>query len=128
MINIKQLRSFGFIWAFIFALIAFYPIIDGRKIKFWALYGSILFILISLTYPKLYEKTYFYQGWLKFGEFMGKINSKIIIFILFFLVFFPMGILLKIFRKDLLAKKLDKSAKSYFIDRQKQPEGMENQF
>ena len=128
MIKTKQLKSFGFIWAFILAIIAIYPFLKGEEIKFWALYAAALFIIISFLYPRLYEKTYFYQSWLKFGDFMEKINSKIIIFILFFVIFFPIGIVLKIFHQDLLRKKIDKSAESYFINREKQPEEMENQF
>ena len=128
MVKTKQLKSFGFIWSLIFAAIAIYPFLKGEEIKFWALLVSVSFIIISLLYPKLYEKTHFYQSWLRLGDFMGKINSKIIIFILFFAIFLPTGIVLKIFRKDLLAKKIDKSAQSYFINREKQPENMENQF
>ncbi len=128
MINKKQLRSFGLIWAFIFLLFATLPFLKGDELKLMPLYISIAFVAISLLFPKFYEKIYFYQTWIKFGEIIGKINSKIIIFLLFYIIFLPIGILLKIFRKDLLKKRIDKSAKSYFIDREKQPEAMENQF
>lgn len=59
---------------------------------------------------------------------MGKINSKIIIFILFYFIFLPIGLVFKILKKDLLKKKLDKSSNSYFIDRVTQPGDMKNQF
>jgi len=122
------LRTFGLIWSFIFFVIAVYPIIKGGSLRDWAFCVSLGFLGVSLIYPRLYKISYFYQSWIKFGDFIGKINSKIIILVLFYLVFLPIGILLKICRKDLLGKKINQSAKSYFIDREKQPEAMENQF
>ncbi len=124
----KQLRSFGFIWAFIFLGIALYPLLKEAPLRLWSLYIAIGFTVISITFPLFYQKIYFYQGWIKFGNVVGNINSKIIIFILFYVIFLPMGILLKIFRKDLLKKRIDKSAKSYFLDRKDQPKEMQNQF
>lgn len=128
MIQDKQLRTFGLIWAFIFFAIGFYPYFKDAALRIWSLYVSGGFLILSLIFPKIYTKIYFYQAWIKFGDVIGKINSKIIIFLLFYVIFLPIGIILKIFRKDLLGKRIDEGAKSYFIDREKQPEGMENQF
>ena len=49
-------------------------------------------------------------------------------FILYFCIFTPVSIFLKILGKDLLDKKIDKSQNSYWIERKKQPESMKNQF
>jgi hypothetical protein len=124
----KELRNFGLIWAFIFCIIALFPLLGSNKIALWALYVSGIFVLLSLLFPQIYQKTYFYQGWIKLGGFLGLINSKIIILFLFYAVFLPIGLILKIFKKDLLRKKLDKSASSYFIDRNYSPQDMKNQF
>jgi len=124
----KSLAKFGLIWTSIFFIIAIYPILKGDNLKIWALAIAIAFLTISLLYPQLYKTTHFYQNWIKFGEIIGKINSKIIIFILFYFIFLPIGILLKLFKKDLLNKKIDKSATTYFIDRKYQPIEMNNQF
>ena len=124
----KSLKTFGLIWSLIFFTIAAYPILKSGDLRVWALAVSIVFLAISLLYPKLYQITHFYQSWIKFGEFIGKINSKIIIFILFYFLFLPMGIILKLLKKDLLKKQIDQSAISYFIDRKDQPKNMENQF
>lgn len=124
----NSLRTFGLIWTGIFFTLAMFPAVKGNGVKFLPLYISFGFLAISLIYPRLFEITQFYQKWIKFGDFIGKINSKLIIFVLFYAIFLPIGLILKIFRKDLLGKKIDGTAKSYFIDRKKQPEGMENQF
>ncbi len=112
----KELKNFGLIWSTIFLIIASMPLLKGLEIRFWALYVSIIFVATAFFYPKIYHKIRFYQTWIRFGNFIGKINSKIIISILFYGLFVPTGLVLKILRKDLLLKKLDKSLTSYFID------------
>lgn len=123
MIEKKSLRAFGLIWAFILGIIGYFY--DNNTILF-AL--SFCFVISSILFPEIYVKIRIYQGWIKIGNFIGHINSKIIIFILFFFLFTPIGILLKIFKKDLLKKKLDKNKKSYFEKRVTQPGTMINQF
>ena len=73
-------------------------------------------------------KTHILQRWIQFGNLIGKINYTIIIFFLFFFIFTPMAILLKIFGKDLLNKKLDKNCESYFKPRTAPLSDMKNQF
>ena len=126
--NKKQLRDFGLIWSLIFFLIAFYPLLNDEKLKLWAIVVALCFLIVSLTFPSFYEKIHFYQAWIKVGNFIGKINSKIIIFILFYFIFFPIGVVLKILKKDLLNKKINKATNTYFVDRKLQPTNMKNQF
>ncbi len=49
-------------------------------------------------------------------------------FILYFGIFTPVSLVLKILGKDLLKKKMDKQGSSYWIDRETQPQSMKNQF
>lgn len=70
----------------------------------------------------------FYKTWIKFGDFTSEIIAKIIIAILFYVVFTPVSIILKLLNKDLLNKKIDKNAKTYWIERNIQPLSLKNQF
>jgi len=119
----KTLRTFGYIWAAILAVAGY--INDLNPIL---LATSLCFIVSATLFPKIYIKIHIFQCWIKFGNFIGHINLKIIIFALFFFIFTPIGILLKIFRKDLLKKRLDKNKESYFEKRSIQPGIMNNQF
>lgn len=124
----KDLRNFGLIWLVIFFIAAFMPMLKGLDVRLWALFVALAFATTTFSYPEIYSKTRFYQSWTKFGGVIGKINSKIIIGILFYFIFVPIGLVLKILRKDLLSKKLDKSSISYFIDRKADNVDMANQF
>jgi len=123
-----ELRNFGFIWAFVFAIFAFLPLLKHHEIKLWALYISLAFFAVSIFYPQIYQTTKFYPAWIKFGGLIGKLNSKIIIAAMFYLLFFPIGLIIKISGKDLLNKKIDKEKESYFIIENSTNKDMRNQF
>ncbi len=134
----KDLRIFELIWALIFLVIAVYPVYKSfnpdtislesflQISRIWALYISGFFLLVALIFPRLLK--YFYIVWVKFGEFVGGIFSKVILFILFYGLFAPIGIFFRIIRKDLLHRKLNAKANSYWVTRIDEPGSMKNQY
>ncbi len=126
MIKKNDLKTFGLIWAGIFMLIGLAPLIAHHNIRVWALIVSFIFIILSFVKPELL--TQFYKVWMKIGHFIGGIISKVILVILYFFLFTPIAITLRLLGKDLLNKKIDRSQKSYWIEREQQPESMKNQF
>ena len=62
-----------------------------------------------------------------FFNFLEKIVSPIIMGIIFFLVVTPTGLLMKVFRKDVLNLKFNTN-KSYWIEKNDQKSNMKNQF
>ena len=126
--NVKKsdLRTFSLIWAGLFSILSFYPYFFGSGINFYFLSITCIFISISQTRPELLKG--FYKLWIKFGNFMGNVISKVILMVLFFLLFTPVSFALKILRKDLLKKKMDKHLDTYWIERKTQPTSMKKQF
>ena len=116
----KDLKVFAFIWSVIFVIIGTINNIT------WLYYLSIVFIVFGYFNPIIFIN--FYKIWIKIGTFMGSIISKVIMFVLYFGLFTPISVFLKILGKDLLNKKIDKSPNSYWIKRERQPESMKNQF
>ncbi|WP_373073610.1 SxtJ family membrane protein [Sulfurimonas sp.] len=125
-IKIKDIKIFTFIWIAIFATIFFYQLVKYNNFIPIVLVIIISLILTVLFKPVLLSKPY--TLWIKFGEFIGNIMSKIIMSVLYFGLFTPVSILLKIFGKDLLRKKMDKKESTYWISRETQPQSMKNQF
>ena len=82
-------------------------------------------LIISFFFVNLLSKPK--QYWIKFGYFLGKIISPIIISLIYFLVVFPTNIVLKIFRKDILDTKIDYKQKSYWVKKSNDID-MEQQF
>ena len=65
--------------------------------------------------------------WFKFGIFLGKIISPLIMGIIFFLVVTPIGLIMKFLGKDLLNLKYNKG-KTYWIEKKGPKSKMKNQF
>ena len=62
------------------------------------------------------------------GIVLGFFISHIVMFIIYYLAFVTTGLILKLFRKDILDIKIDKNLKSYWKKRQNSNQSMENQF
>jgi uncharacterized membrane protein len=123
-----SLRIFGLIWAAVFTVLAVWPLLKGGDARIWAAAVSAVFVVITIAYPRLFSLTQFYQGWVKLGEVLGFINSRIIMVLMFVVIFVPVGLLFRVMRRDPLHRKPDAQATSYFIKRETQPGSMQRQF
>ena len=125
-INKKQIRIFLLIWSIIFFFIGIYPLFFNLNIKIWSIWLSILFFVISSFKPELGK--YFYIIWVTIGEYLGILISKFIMFIIFFFLFTPISLVLKLLGKDLLNKKIDPNKATYWNHRKMKPQSMKKQF
>ncbi|MGX3044913.1 SxtJ family membrane protein [Helicobacter sp. T3_23-1056] len=128
-ISKKDLHVFLGIWAGIFAVFLGFGIVRHDTIRIWALCGVVISIALLAT-PRVIVP--FYNAWLTFGNIMGFVISRIILAIIFFGIFTPLGIIFRLFKRDILGLKLafhskDKS-QSLFKIRETQPTSMKNQF
>ena len=124
-IKIGSNRSFGIVFFFVFLLIAIYPLINNQDIRLWSLTISIVFLILGIFDSKiLYPLN---KLWFKFGIFLGKIVSPLIMGIIFFLVVTPIGLLMRLLGKDLLNLKFNNN-KSYWIEKDGPKSKMKNQF
>jgi len=124
-VKISSNRSFGIVFFVVFLVIALYPITNNGEVKIWSVIISLIFLLLGLLNSKFL--TPLNKIWFKFGIFLGKIISPLIMGIIFFLVVTPIGILMRLLGKDLLNLKYGKN-KSYWIDKTGPKSKMKNQF
>ena len=124
-IKISSNRSFGVVFFVIFLIISIYPLINNDSIRVWSLIVAIIFLILGLLNSRVL--TPFNILWFKFGLFLGKIVSPIIMGLVFFLVVTPTGIIMRLFNKDLLNLK-KKKTKSYWIIRDNPDTDMKDQF
>ena len=124
-VKISSNRSFGIVFFIVFLSIALYPLIYSEEIKFWSAIISLIFLVLGLFNSKIL--TPLNKLWFKFGIFLAKIISPIIMGIIFFLVVTPIGLIMRLLGKDLLNLKFN-SKKSYWIEKKDQKSNMKNQF
>jgi|TARA_A100001015_G_scaffold71267_1_gene78956 hypothetical protein len=124
-VKISSNRSFGIVFFIVFLLIALYPLINTGEFRSWSLIISFIFLILGILNSKIL--TPFNKLWFKFGIFLGKIVSPIIMGIIFFFVVTPIGVLMRFFGKDLLNLKYNNN-KSYWIEKTGPKSKMKNQF
>tara|TARA_Y200000002_G_scaffold238221_1_gene196836 strand:- start:174 stop:557 length:384 start_codon:yes stop_codon:yes gene_type:complete len=124
-IKIGSNKSFGIVFFIVFFIIALFPLINNSEIRIWAVIISLIFLILGLINSKIL--TPLNKAWFKFGIFLGKIISPLIMGIIFFLVVTPIGMLMKMLKKDLLNLKFNKH-KSYWIEKSEPKSKMKNQF
>ena len=118
-------RNFGIVFFIVFLLIAIYPLINQGEIRVWSVLISLLFLILGIINSKIL--TPLNKVWFKFGIFLGKIISPIVMGLIFFLVVTPIGILMRVLKKDILSLKFNKN-KSYWIEKTELKSKMKNQF
>jgi len=124
-VKISSNRSFGIVFFIVFILIAFYPLINQEEIRIWSVLISLLFLILGIINSKIL--TPLNKVWFKFGIFLGKIISPIVMGLIFFLVVTPIAFLMRILKKDLLNLKFSKN-NSYWIEKTDPKSTMKNQF
>ena len=124
-LKISSNRSFGIVFFIVFILIAFYPLINQEEIRIWSVLISLLFLILGIINSKIL--TPLNKVWFKFGIFLGKIISPIVMGLIFFLVVTPIAFLMRMLNKDLLNLKFSKN-NSYWIEKTDPKSSMKNQF
>ena len=124
-IKISSNRSFGVVFFIVFLLITIYPLFKGNELRIWSLIISFIFLGLGLINSKLL--TPLNKLWFKFGLLLGKFISPLIMGIIFFVVVTPIGIIMRLLKKDLLNLKFN-DQKSYWIKKTGPKSKMKNQF
>jgi hypothetical protein len=124
-IKIGSNKSFGLVFSLIFLLIALWPILNNAEIRIWSFVISVIFLILGLLNSKLLSPLN--KIWFKFGLFLGKLVSPIVLALIFFLVITPIGYILKLFKKDVLSLSFNNN-KSYWLEKKGPKSKMKNQF
>ena len=118
--NTKHLRSFGLMVGGIFALIGIWPALwRGQPLRLWSLLLGGLLMGLALIWPR--SLTQVYRFWMTVGEVLGWINTRIILGVIFYVLFTPMGLLMRLRGKDPMRRTLTPEAESYRVVRQPRP-------
>ena len=127
-IELPSNKKFGYFFALIFALVSTYFFINSM------LSWAILFIFIAIiffitTFLKADLLLPLNKLWMSFGLLLGKIISPLVLGIIFFGIFTPIGFIMRLSGRDELRLKL-KNKTTHWISRteQDQRSSFKNQF
>lgn len=119
-------RSFGLLFAFVFAVIALYPLIDGGAVRLWSIALAAAFGVLALAWPRALKPLN--KVWMGIGKVMHHIVSPVVLGLLYVVAVVPTGLMLRLRGADPLRLKRDAAAKSYWIAREDAPSSFKNQF
>jgi len=125
----NNLRKFGITMGTAFFVVTLIIFIKHRHIAVSSSAISLVFFVSALLIPGYLKPLY--SLWMKFAFILAWVNTRLILFILFYLVFTPIGLVMRIFGVDALDRKIDKNRNSYWKKKEKKdfnPLDYERQF
>ncbi len=109
----STLRRFGFLMsastAFFFG--ALLPWIWQRSAPVWVGLIVLVFALLALIAPAALGPVY--KSWMKIGSILGRINSVVLLTVVYYGIVLPMGLIMRGLGKDPLTKKTDARLTTY---------------
>ncbi|KMP10713.1 hypothetical protein UR09_05420 [Candidatus Nitromaritima sp. SCGC AAA799-A02] len=126
----KSLRSFGWLMGGVLTLVGSVLLYNG-KVTGSAVFGGLamVFFIPALVSPGLLAGIH--SRWMKFADVIGRFNAKVILGLMYTVIFTFVRALLFVLRKDLLQRKIDPARESYWCDREpvgNDPKRYEQQF
>ncbi|MBF0587624.1 MAG: hypothetical protein HQL53_00700 [Magnetococcales bacterium] len=128
-VQLPSERSFGVVFTIFFAIVGLWPLLVGGTVRLWGLVLAGIFLLLALVKPEVLRPLN--RLWAKFGLLLHTVMSPILLGILFFGLFTPMGVVRRLMGKDGLRLRFDEKADSYWQKREDPgppPESMKQQF
>lgn len=109
-------RSFGLVFAAVFAIVGLLPLVKGHPLRVWALGVAAAFLLLALISPAVLGPLNQAWGWV--GRVLNRIVSPVVMALLYFLAFTPTGWLMRLSGKRPLDLEFERSKQSYWTVRE----------
>ena len=93
-------RSFGLVFAAVFAIVAFWPWMSGGGARLWALALAAFFVATAVVRPRLLRPLS--RAWFKIGLILHHVMTPIVMGVIFVLGVVPTAVVMRMRRKDLL--------------------------
>jgi predicted membrane metal-binding protein len=119
-------RSLGIVFAIVLVIVGLWPLKDHGSPRIWALAIAAVFLGLSLLAPKWLAPLN--KAWFKFGMLLSAVVTPIVMGLVFVLAVTPIALIMRARKKDLLKRKLDRHARSYWIEREQPVGTMKNQY
>jgi len=110
--NTKDVRSFALFAGALVAVYSLWPAVFSGLSPRYGVFGlAVLIISIAVVRPLLFEPIF--RIWMKIGGVLGFVNTRIILTLGFLAIFTPIGLVMRIFGRDPLARQYEPEASSY---------------
>ncbi len=104
-------RSFGLVFAAMFAVIALWPVLDSGWPHWWACAIAFLFLAAALLRPTWLRPLN--RLWARLGFVLHRVTNPIVMAVIFFAVVTPIAIIMRALGKDPLQRRFEPKSESY---------------
>jgi len=120
-IELPSNKKFGYFFTFIFAVLAtYFTWVDSVLLAKSLAVLSASFLLITLISPQILLPLN--KLWMRFGLLIGMIISPIVLALIFYGIFTPYALVMRLFGRDELDLRLKKAETSWKIRSQEMPQ------
>jgi len=102
-------RKFGWTFAALFVLV-------GALSHPWLIALGALFAVVTVTRAELLAPLK--RAWMRLGELLNRVVSPVVMGVIFFAVFTPVGLVMRAFGRDALSLRYEPKADSYWKRRE----------
>ena len=96
-------KYFGYVFGILFLILFLYPLIKSKEPIYTLFIVSLIFFTLGIFNAKILTPLNIL--WIKLGLFIGKFMSPIVMMFIFIAVVTPTGVLMRLFKKDMLSLK-----------------------
>jgi hypothetical protein len=121
--GVREWRKFGLLFLGVFVLLAAYLLWKGYAAWWISAVAGAVFGGTGVVAPSVLRWPYY--GWMKFAGVLGWVNTRVLLTLFFFLVLTPVGLVMWLFRRDALGRRLAKGSASYWERREEKAMGKE---
>ena len=108
----NTLKKFSFAMFFALCVISAILLLKHKSIFIWLYSLGVVFFLSGVFYANSLKLIYII--WMHFAYALNYINTRLILIIFFYLIFAPIGLAMRLFRIDLLDRKIEKDKQTYW--------------
>lgn len=113
----RVLRTFGMTMGIAFlAISSLFFFRQKHAGATYSLVVSCVFFIMRLVLPTFLKPVY--VVWMRLAFVLGWVNTRIILIVMFYLIFTPIGLVMRLFRVDLLERK--KKEETYWKNKEKE--------
>lgn len=120
----NNLRKFGITMGVAFLVITLFILIRQGKSIFPTSIISAVFFILAFIIPNMLKHVYIV--WMKLAFILSWINTRLILLIIFYFVFAPIGLAIRLFGVDLLDRRIERKKESYWKEKEKHKFGRLN--
>lgn len=116
-LNRQNFKKFGITMGFAFSIITLFILIRHRHSIWPTSCLSLIFFILGFLAPGILKPVYIF--WMKLAFVLGWLSTRLILLIMFYLLFTPIGLCLRLCGVDLLNRRIEQDKESYWVKKEK---------